>query len=62
MFTKEEFEIISHALTMRESAMLRDADAYKAQKNLDAQMDCINEWRKTHKLNEKVRELVRDLK
>ena len=68
MFNKEELEVISHALTLRESAMLRDAEAYRDQRtiygtpNLEAQKDCMDEWRKTHKLNEKVRELVRDLK
>lgn len=61
-FTKEEFEIIRHALTLRESAMLRDAEAYRDQKNLEAQKDCMNEWRKTHALNEKICAMARSLK
>ena len=68
MFTKEEFEIIRHALTLRESAMLRDAEAYRDQRtiygtpNLEAQKDCMNEWRKTHALNEKICAMARSLK
>ena len=60
-FTKEEFDVISHALTLRESAMLRDAEAYRDQHNLDAQKDCMDEWRKTHILNEKISAMARTL-
>lgn len=48
--TQSEIEIIKHALMLRESRMLSDADAYKEQNNPDAQKDCLDEWRKTHQL------------
>lgn len=54
-FTREELDIICHALMLRENAMLRDAEAYRDQKNLEAQQDCMNEWRKTDKLHERLR-------
>ena len=60
-FTKEELDIICHALTLRESAMLRDAEAYRDQRtiygtpNLEAQRDCMTEWRKTDRLHERLR-------
>jgi len=56
--TKEELDIVCHALTLRENAMLRDAEAYRDQKNLEAQEDCMDEWRKTYKLNERLREEI----
>lgn len=52
--TKEELEVIKYALMDRECRMLRDADTYKAQKNLDAQKDCLDEWRKAHNLAERL--------
>ena len=58
MFTKEEYEIIRHALTLRESAMLRDAEAYRDQINFEAEKDCMVEWRKTHTLNEKIYQMA----
>lgn len=51
---REELEIIRNALMLQESAMLKDCEAYKAQKDTEARNDCINGWRKTHKLGEKV--------
>lgn len=56
-FTKEELGIIINSLTLRESAMLRDAEAYRDQKNVDAQKDCLNEFHKAHKLRDKIREM-----
>ena len=53
--TKEELDIVCHALMLRENAMLRDAEAYRDQKNLEAQKDCMNEWHKTNKLHERLR-------
>lgn len=53
--TKEELDIVCHSLTLRENAMLRDAEAYRDQKNLEAQKDCMDEWRKTDKLHERIR-------
>ena len=53
--TKEELDIVCHALTLRENAMLRDAETYRDQKNLEAQKDCMDEWRKTDKLHERLR-------
>jgi hypothetical protein len=60
-FTKEELEIIRMSLTLRECRMLGDAELYKKQGNPEAQKDCIDEWRKTSKLNNKVFNLVRSL-
>ena len=60
-FTKEELEIIGHALMLRESRMLADSEAYKSQKNLEAQKDCLDEWRKTNKLHDKIDSLARSL-
>lgn len=60
-FTKEELDIVCHALMLRENAMLRDAEAYRDQRtiygtpNLEAQKDCMNEWRNTNKLHERLR-------
>lgn len=51
--TTEELEVIRYALMDRECRMLRDADTYKAQKNVDAQKDCLDEWRKAHNLTER---------
>ena len=59
--TKEELDIICHGLTLRESAMLRDAEAYRDQRtiygtpNLECQQDCMNEWRNTDRLHERLR-------
>ena len=61
-FSKEELEIISFSLIERQTRMMSDAEAYKKLGNPEAQMDCINEWRKANKLYEKVRSLVRSLK
>ena len=56
-FTKEELEIISHALMLRECRMLGDAEVYRDDGNKEAQADCMQEWRKTHNLNEKIYQL-----
>jgi hypothetical protein len=61
-FTKEELDIICHSLRLRESRMLADSELYKAQRNLEAQKDCLDEWRKTHKLHEKIGALAQSLK
>lgn len=60
-FTKEELEIISHALNLRECRMIDYIEAYKSQNNIEAQKDCMNEFRKTTVLNNKIRELARSL-
>lgn len=60
--SKEELEIIGCALGEREARMLGYAELYKNQGNREAQMDCINEWRKAYKLHERVTTLVRSLK
>lgn len=62
ILSKEELEIIGSALGERESRMLADAELYKKQGNREAQMDCINEWRKANKLHERVDALARFLK
>ena len=55
-FTEEELEIIKNALISRMCQMLRDAELYKKQQNLEAQKDCYNEFRKSRKLYDKIRD------
>lgn len=56
--TKDELNIICHALMMRECRLLGDVEAYKKQSNPDAVKDCIDSWRKTYTLHEKMQELL----
>ena len=56
--TKDELKIICHALMMRESRLLDDVEAYKKQRNPDAVKDCVDSWRKTYTLHEKMQELL----
>ena len=57
-FSKEELEIIGNALMGRETRMLHDADLYRDQRNLEAQKDCLDEWRKAHNLHERIRKEI----
>ena len=57
-FTEEELSIIKHALMLRSNVMLRDAETYKANHDVESVKDCMEEFRKTNKLYDKIYSLA----
>ena len=53
-FTRDELDILIHALFGRENAMFRDYEAYKKTSNKEAMMDCLVEMRKARDIRNKL--------
>lgn len=50
--TNEQLETLIESLRGRENVMFNQSQIYKNTGNKEAQMDCINEWKKAKDLRE----------
>lgn len=57
--TNEQMETLIESLRGRENVMFNQSQIYKNTGNKEAQMDCINEWKKAKDLRERLQEAVR---
>lgn len=53
-FTTEELKTLFYALSDRETRLFRDYEAYKANNNKEAMMDCLAELKKANMLHERI--------
>lgn len=53
--TQDDIQMLSNAIDTHISMLYRDAEAYKRNGNVEAQLDCLNEVNKFRALKEKIR-------
>ena len=53
--TQDEVKMLASAIDTHISMLYRDAEAYKRNGNVEAQLDCLNEVKKFNALKEKIR-------